>query len=48
LVDEIEFERRMYLTGRHGLDYGKLYHNVGGGYSMEKLKKVLKRISEDT
>jgi len=33
----------LYLVGRHGLNYAKLFHNLHGGYSMEKLKKVLKR-----
>jgi len=32
---------------RHGLDYGKLYHNHEGGYTMEKLKKCLERQVDD-
>lgn len=31
------------LAKRHGLDYGKLFHNHEGGYTMEKLKKCLER-----
>jgi hypothetical protein len=38
---------RNYLASRHGLNYAKLYHGLDGGYSMEKLKKVLKRIQGD-
>ena len=38
----------MYITGRHGLNYAKLYHNVDGGYEMEQLKTVLKRIKKDS
>jgi len=34
----------MYIASRHGLSYAKLYHNSDGGYDMEKLKKVMKRI----
>jgi len=32
------------LTGRHNLNYAKLYYGDEGGYSMEKLKKVLARM----
>lgn len=39
--------QRQEIVGRHGLNYAKLYHNHDDGYSMEKLKKVLKRMKED-
>ena len=38
---------RDFIVDRHNLDYNKLYHMHGGGYSMDKLKKVLKRIRTD-
>ena len=40
--------QRYETVGRHGLNYAKLYHNHDDGYSMEKLKKLLKRMKEDT
>jgi hypothetical protein len=42
-----EYVEREYTAARHGLNYAKLYHGLDGGYSMEKLKKVLKRIKSD-
>jgi hypothetical protein len=44
---ENEYYERAYTAGRHGLNYAKLYHGLDGGYSMEKLKKVLDRIKSD-
>jgi hypothetical protein len=48
-MDEVydEYEKKFYTAARHGLNYAKLYHGLDGGYSMEKLKKVLKRIKSD-
>lgn len=42
-----EITERHYTAARHGLNYGKLYHGLDGGYSMEKLKTVMKRIKND-
>ena len=42
-----EIVERTYTAARHGLNYGKLYHGLDGGYSMEKLKTVMKRIKND-
>jgi hypothetical protein len=44
---EMEYFERAYTATRHGLNYTKLYHGLDGGYSMEKLKKVLERIKSD-
>jgi hypothetical protein len=44
---EVEMQHRYYTTGRHGLSYGKLYHDADGGYSMDHLKTVMKRIQGD-
>jgi hypothetical protein len=41
---EVEMQHKYYTTGRHGLSYGKLYHDADGGYSMDHLKTVLKRM----
>jgi hypothetical protein len=35
------------MANRHNLSYSKLYQNIDGGYSMEKLKKILKRQEDD-
>jgi hypothetical protein len=35
------------LVNRHSLRYAKLFHNEEGGYSMPKLKRVLKYINTD-
>jgi len=29
------------------LNYNKLYHNKDGGYSMDKLKRVMQRLKQD-
>ena len=42
------FEDELYTAGRHNLDYGKLYHNIDGGYDIKVLTKVLNRIQSDT
>lgn len=42
-----EVEQQLQLTGRHGLDYGRLYHGLNGGYNVEKLKDVLERAQQD-
>lgn len=42
-----ELMEKEYTAARHGLNYAKLYHGLDGGYSMEKLKKVLQRIKND-
>ena len=42
-----EIEEGLYLAARHGLSYAKLFHNTDGGYNMEKLKKVMKRVKQD-
>lgn len=44
---EEDYYERAYTSARHGLNYSKLYHGLDGGYSMEKLKKVLQRIKSD-
>ena len=41
---EVEMKHKFYTTGRHGLSYGKLYHDADGGYSMEHLKTIMKNI----
>lgn len=38
---------RHYITNRHNLSYAKLYQNMDGGYSFEKLEKILIRQEED-
>jgi hypothetical protein len=35
MIEQEKLQERMYITGRHGLNYAKLYHNVDGGYEME-------------
>ena len=42
-----EQEFKSYIAGRHQLNYEKLYHNIDGGYDMEKLKRVLQRTQKD-
>ena len=37
----------MQMSDRHGLDYGKLFHNKDGGYDMDRLKTVLRRSLQD-
>ena len=44
---EAELERALYMTSRHGLSYRKLFHNSEGGYDLERLKTVLKRVKQD-
>jgi hypothetical protein len=44
---EHELMRAIELSGRHGLSYYKLFHNAEGGYDLERLKTVLKRIKQD-
>lgn len=48
-IEELKavIQQRKQISGRHRLNYAKLYHNHHGGYSMEKLKKVMQRLSED-
>ena len=36
----------MSLVDQHNLDYAKLFHNRDGGYSMEKLKRVMENFNK--
>ena len=42
-----EQDYKQYIVARHQLNYGQLFHNLEGGYNMEKLKKVLQRTQKD-